>query len=461
MHHTQLLFSKVIDANDVAVLTRYGITERDLPTEGDRQVFRFITDYADKNRGQAPSYANVTAECPDFVYTPQVSDGYEYLAKEIKKHSAKVQFAELVNGVKDEKGKLIKAGLGEQFENVGQKDIFKLFDWLQSEVESIKLNTNTSSKIGTNIKADAESFLEEYRKRKAGESFKIWRSKFAGINEQIGGYLSGNMYTWHGRSGRGKSVFTMEEAIEAAMQGANVLVWAMEMSRFEWMARAYSSISARAGIVNANIDGVDYEAGFENKALLTGKLSDEFEAGFEVFLLQMAEGEHVPGNITVRAADDVDFFNRGVKQLEADILATKADVVVVDPIYLMDYEANTSKVAGGDVANTSKRIRRLAGLTGAVIHVITQADEVKDDRDDEGNRELRPPKRAEIKKTKAVLEDAANVFGIDTLDGAGIIEIGKGRNGGEGTQVEVLYLPNYGIVREVEKGESAVGQFNF
>jgi hypothetical protein len=450
MHHTQLLFSKVIDANDVAILTRYGITERDLPTEGDRQVFRFVTSYADKNRGAAPSYAEVTAQCPDFNYTPMVSDSYEYLAREIKKHSAKVQFAELVNGK-----------LGEQFENVGQKDIFKLFEWLQSEVESIKINTNTSSKIGTDIKADAESFLDEYRKRKDGESFKIWRSKFATINEQIGGYYSGNMYTWHGRSGRGKSVFTMEEAIEAAAQGANVLIWACEMSRFEWMARAYSSISARAGIVNANIEGVNYEAGFENRALLTGGLSDEFEAGFEVFLLQLAEGEHLPGNITVRAADDVDFFNRGVKQLEADINATKADVVVVDPIYLMDYEANTSKVAGGDVANTSKRIRRLAGLTGSVIHVITQADEVKDDRDDEGNRELRAPKRAEIKKTKAVLEDAANVFGIDTLDGAGIIEIGKGRNGGEGTQVEVLYLPNYGIVREVETGEAVVSQFDF
>jgi hypothetical protein len=450
MHYTQMLLSKAIDDNNIQALTKYGITARDCATEGDRQTLRFILDYAEKNRGQAPGYAVVTAECPDFVYTPQVGDSYEFLAKEIKKHSAKVQFAELVNGK-----------LGEQFESVGQKDIFKLFEWLQSEVESIKLNTNTSSKIGTDVKADAESFLDEYRKRKAGESFKLWQSKFSSINREIGGYYSGNMYTWHGRSGRGKSVFTMEEAIEAAAQGANVLIWAMEMSRFEWMARAYSSISARAGIVNANIEGVNYEAGFENRALLTGGLSDEFEAGFEVFLLQLSEGEHLPGNITVRAADDVDFFNRGVKQLEADILATKADVVVVDPIYLMDYEANTSKVAGGDVANTSKRIRRLAGLTGSVIHVITQADEVKDDRDDEGNRELRAPKRAEIKKTKAVLEDAANVFGIDTLDGAGIIEIGKGRNGGEGTQVEVLYLPNYGIVREVATGEAVASQFDF
>ena len=231
MHHAQLLFSKAIDANDVSVLTRYGITERDLPTDGDRQVFRFVTSYADTNRGAAPSYAEVSAQCPDFVYTPQVGDSYEYLAREIKKHSAKVQFAELVNGK-----------LGEKFESVGQKDIFKLFEWLQSEVETIKINTNTSSKIGTNIKTDAEAFLAEYRKRKDGESFKIWQSKFGNINEQIGGYLSGNMYTWYGRSGRGKSVFTMEEAIEAAMQGANVLVWAMEMSRFEWMARAYSSI---------------------------------------------------------------------------------------------------------------------------------------------------------------------------------------------------------------------------
>ena len=85
---------------------------------------------------------------------------------------------------------------------------------------------------------------------------------------------------------------------------------------------------------------------------------------------------------------------------------------------------------------------------------------VRDDTDEDGNRELRPPKRAEIKKTKSVLEDATNTFGIDTLDGRGIIEIGKGRNGGEGTQVEVLYLPNYGIVRQMDTGASPAGVHN-
>lgn len=456
MHYTQMLLSKAIDDNNVQALTKYGITAKDCATEGDRQTLRFILDYAEKNRGQAPGYAVVTAECPDFVYTPQVGDSYEFLAKEIKKHSAKVQFAELVNGKEDKPGLF-----GKKFEELGEKDIFKYFEWLQSEVNSIIIRTSVRSKIGTDIKSDAESFLEEYRRRKAGESFKIWKSKFPSINEHVGGYMSGNMYSWYGRSGRGKSVFTMEEVIEAACQGANVLVWACEMSRFEWMARAYSSVSARAGMVTDTINGIDYEVGFENRQLLTGKLSDEFEAGFEVFLLQMAEGEYMPGNITLRAADDADFYTRDVKQLEADILATKADVVLVDPIYLLDYESNTSKTAGGDVANTSKRIRRIAGQTGAVIHIVTQAEEVRDDMDEDGKRELRAPKRAEIKKTKAILEDASSTFGIDTLDGAGIIEIGKGRSGGEGNQVEVLYLPNYGIVREVETGEEVARQFDF
>ncbi|MEY8188607.1 DnaB-like helicase C-terminal domain-containing protein [Peribacillus simplex] len=448
MEYGNLLLSKVIDENNVQALTKFGITAKDLPTEGDRQTLRFIADYAEANRGQAPSWETVTLECPTFEYTPHVGENYEYMTKKIKGYSSKQELLDYVQGPFSAKFN-------------AESDGNKILDDLISEAERIKMRTSVLSKVGTDLKADAGSFLDEYRKRKNGESFKVWNSKFMGINEQIGGYLSGNLYTWYGRSGRGKSVFTMEEAIEAAMQGANVLVWAMEMSRFEWMARAYSSISARNGIVSATIDGVDYEAGFENKALLMGNLSEEFEAGFEIFIMRLEEGEYISGNITVRAVDDEDFYSRGVKQLEADILQTKADVVVVDPIYYLDYEANTSKTAGGDVANTSKKLRHLAGYTKSVIHIITQAEEVSDDTDEEGNRELRVPTRKEIMKSKAVLQDAANTFGIDTLDGRGIIEIGKGRNGGEGTQVEVLYLPNIGIVREMETGLAAAAQFNF
>jgi hypothetical protein len=446
MIHGQLFLSKVIDSADVGALKRFNITAADMPTKTEREALRFIQNYAESNRNIAPSYDTVVAEVPGFDYMPNVESDYEYMAKQIKAHAAKQHLAEFINGK-----------FGNMFAE--EKDGNKLLEDLISEAKNIMMGTNVRSKIGTDIKTDATSFLDEYRRRKAGESFKIWHSKFPTITREIGGYMSGNMYAWYGRSGRGKSVFTMEEAIEAAAQGANVIVWSMEMSRFEWMARAYSSISARFSAEVKRIENVDYEVGFENRQLLMGGLSEGYERGLEQFVTQLPE--LLAGNITLRAADDEDFMNRGVAQLEADILATKADVVVVDPIYLMDYESNTSKVAGGDVANTSKKIRRIAGYTGATIHVITQAEEVRDDTDEEGNRELRAPKRAEIKKTKAILEDSANVFGIDSLDGRGLIEAGKARNGGEGVQVEVTYLPNYGIVNEMETGEAAASQFDF
>lgn len=446
MEHGQLLLSKVLDENDTAAFKRHAIDKAHFPTEGERQAFEFIRSYAEQNRGQAPDYREVIAACPDFEYRPQVESSYEWLAKQLKSAANKRQIVELI-------------GNGETQRKLDELDGDQFIEYLQAQIDDIKTDNAVRTKVGKNLKQDSEMFIEEYRKRKAGESFKVWKSKFPGINREIGGYYSGNTYTWHGRSGRGKSVFTMEEVIEAAFQGAKVLIWALEMSWFEWMARAYSSISGRQGAMVATIDGVDYEVGFENRSLLAGKLTDEFEEGFEKFLREL--NDMIPGEITVRAVDDEDFNRRDVRQLEADIMQTDADVVLVDAIYLMDYEANTSKVAGGDVANTSKKLRRLSGQTQTVIHLITQAEEVKDVENEDGQRELRASKRSEIKKTKAVLEDAAAVFGIDTMDGRGVIEIGKARQGGEDAVIEVLYLPNYGIVKELQIDEKLANQFVF
>jgi len=254
-------------------------------TEPERKAFRFIRDYAELNRGQAPDYRTVAAEVEGFDYWPNVEDTYEFLVGRIKSLAAKYQIRDILT---EEGTKKLSELDGKEF-----------LEWLISEAERVKMGTDVRIKVGTNLKTDTDYFLEEYKRRKAGESFRVWKSKFPSINREVGGYLSGNMYTWYGRSGRGKSVFTLEEAIEAAMQGANVLIWAMEMSRFEVMARAYSSISAREGILSRTIDGVDYECGFENKALLMGTMTEEYEQGFETFLSTLPE--IVPGNIIVRA----------------------------------------------------------------------------------------------------------------------------------------------------------------
>ena len=441
-----LLLSKVIDNNDVSALDRHNVSESHFTTDAERKAYRFIKDYAATNRGQAPSYASVTEEAPGFFYTPQVGESYEYLTRRLFNDSADAQFSEFVNN-----GELARLF------NESRDDMHTFLDSLTERVEQIKIRTDVREKVGTDLKLDTTKFLAEYERRKAGESFRMWRSKFS----VIGSYVSGNIYTIYGKSGRGKSVIALEDALYMATQGANVLIWAMEMATYEVLVRAYVSLSAEIGVTNLNVGGIDMSAGFDATDVRQGKMSEEFESAFREFLTSL--NTSISGNVTVRGVDDEDFNARTLRQLEADILQTKADVVVIDPFYYLDYERNTSKTAGGDAAETSKKLRSLVGRRQVVCLPITQAEETKVIADEEGQRELELPQREAVKKTKALLEDASMLIAVDTdyLQGRGLIGINKGRDGGEGTSVEILYIPQVGIVKEAETGVDIAKDFGF
>lgn len=441
----QSLLSKIIDDGTPDVLDRYMLDRDDFATEGERQAYDFIKKYAAENGGAAPSYAVYVDACRDVEYIPEVSDSYEYLAGRIKEAAGKRRFAELY-----------EKRMPELYRS---KRLDDLISDLQKELDRIKMRSRVRISVGTDIARSSGKFLAEYEARKDGKSTRIWRSKFPSVNKALGGgFYSSNMYTVFARTGRGKSVYTMEEAIEFAFQGATVLVWALEMSWFEWMARAFSSISARQGLIKATIDGVDYDAGFENNAILAGKLPKEFEIKFKEFVRRL--NEILPGRIILRATNDEDFIDRSLRGLESDIRNTDADVVIVDPFYYLHYERNSSRTTGGDAAATSLKLRILSGRLDVLTLAITQADEDASEKQN-GVRELKPPKRSEVKKTSQLLEDAAALIGIDTLahEGRGIITVGKGRNGGEDEEVEIIYLPNYGIVRELPADEAEAARF--
>ena len=443
MNYGQMLLSKVIDNNDVNALKRFGIDADHFETAGERETYRFIVDYAERNRGQAPDFRTVVAECSAFDYQPNVEDSYEFLARQIKDHAAKRMFNDLV----------ASNDLDANF----QKDFESFAKWLTESVESIKIRTSVRNKIGTDLKTVGEQFLAEYERRKAGDSFRVWKSKFS----VIGNYTSGNMYVVYGKSGRGKSVTSLEDAVEMALQGANVLIWSMEMSWFEVWVRLFVSMSGRKGLTTAEFNGMDLDAGFNADELRKGQLSPEFETAFRFFVDTV--NDEIPGNIIVRAVDDDEFVGRSIRDLEADILATKADVVIIDPFYYLDYERNSSKTAGGDAAETSKKLRRLTGRLGVVTIAITQADEKQENKDDDGNRELKLPEREDVKKTKQLLEDAYMLIAVDTdyKQGRGLIGINKGRDGGEGTSTEIIYIPQVGVVRELDAAEELAKHFDF
>lgn len=442
--HAMLFLNKVINENDTKAIVRHAINQRDMPTNIDKRTYEFIEEYAQQNKGQAPSYALVADSVQGFEYIPEISDSFDHLAKQVKGFSAKKQIMDVINS-------------GEFERQLNDLDGHTFVEsWLPSVIDSVKIRTNVRKEVGTDIKTGTEKFLEEYERRKLGESFRIWKSKFS----SIGQYISSNVYTVYGKSGRGKSVVTLEDALYAAQQGANVLVWAMEMPTFEVMVRAYVSISGDYEVTKKVIEGSEMGVGFDSDAIRTGKLSDEFEQAFEVFLKNITD--YIPGNLTIRGVDDEDFNDRSLRALEADIEATNADFVVIDPFYYMAYEKNTSKTAGGDAAETSKRLRALAGRTQTAIIAITQAEE-GDEKNEEGQRELKLPERKDVKKTKSLLEDAYQLIAIDTdyKQGRGLVGVNKGRDGGEGNVSEVLYMPQYGVVKELTFNEDDGEEFEF
>ncbi|MEC1507045.1 DnaB-like helicase C-terminal domain-containing protein [Bacillus haynesii] len=453
MNYGVLMLSKVIEQNDPNALLRFNITAEDLPTEGERKALRYITEYAEKHGGQAPTAEMVAIEVPEFQPDFSIEASYDYLATKLKNYASLRDFSEIVNG----RGDGGESEFMKRWENA-QDNPEEFFSWLTEKAERFKMRTNVRSSVGTDIKKDIDKFKSEYENRKAGESFRIWRSKFDFINRAMGGYVSSNVYVIYGKSGRGKSAIALEEAINCAMQGANVLIWSMEMGWYEVLVRLYVSISASIGVTKANLDGVDIEAGFNSRDVRQGKLSDEFEAGFMEFLDKM--NELIPGNIIVRAVDDEDFGSRKLRDLKADILETKADVVLIDPFYYLDYEKNTSKTAGGDAAETSKKLRRLAGQTKTTVFALTQAEE-GDGKD--ADSELKLPQRKDVKKTKALLEDAALLIAVDTNaeEGRGLIGLNKGRDGGEGQRAEIVYLPQFGVIKQLGGEEGSADQFDF
>lgn len=445
MEYAKLFLNKVVNDDDAKAITRHNITIDDMHSEVDRKTFEFIEDYANSNGGKAPSYATVATEVEGFEYIPEVSDSFKWLGAKIKDYSAQRAVVKWFESG-DFEAKLNELG-GQEFIN----------SWLPNELNSIKMRTSVREKVGTNVKTDSEKFLDEYDRRKIGKSFRVWKSRFPAIGE----YVSSNLYTVYGKSGRGKSVITTEDAIYAAVQGANVLIWSMEMGWYEVLVRIYVSLSGDQGLVHAVALGLSLEAGFDSRDVQFGELSEEFEQAFREFVRTM--NELVKGNITIRAVDDENFTNRTLRALEADIETTKADYVVIDPFYYLDYEKNTSRTTGGDASNTSKALRAMAGRTSTVIVAITQAEEKKEASDEGVPRQLELPKRDDVKKTTQLLEDAYTLIGVDTdyKQGRGLVGVSKGRFGGEGNVTEILYLPQIGIVRPFETGESVAGQFDF
>lgn len=447
--HANLLFSKIIDENNPQALVKYGITERDLATDGERATYRFITDYSAKNGGAAPSYANVVAQCPSFNYTPMVSDQYEYLAKQIKQQSAVSQFEAFVN----------EGELQQLFNEYGEKDMQTFIDVLQKELESIKMNTNIRSSIGrtlTEIKSDVKA---EYEKRAEGKSAKRWDTPFKGLTQEIGGWFSGDIYGIMGESGRGKSYLSAKIIDSLLRQGAKVLWKSYEVKEYVSIARLISIATATDELL---VDELGRKVGIPNKKILSGNLDDIVRDKF-IEVIDTLDS-YYPGQLFFQGKSGKE-LTRTLDDLERELMQGGVDAVVIDPFYgLTDvYGKNANKTSGGAAEYAATRFEQIIGDHDVVGFYTVQATVEKKQTDDTGERELKMPTRDQVKTSKRLLDIATNLIGFDSVEKQHIAMLGieKGRNGGEDFRLELTALFDYGVLRELPTGEEAAKQFAF
>ncbi|WP_427050436.1 DNA helicase [Paenibacillus sp. TC-CSREp1] len=440
----QQLLSKIIDDGSTQALAKYSVKRTDFPSRIEQAAYDFVVSYAETNGGAAPSVATFVANNPQITYIPEVTDSYEYLAGQLKDAVGKREFAEYINSPE----------FMRSYETLPTE---AFLNSLTAKAERIKMETRTGvpEKVGNSFSDLGEMFTHEYEQRKAGKSFKLWRTPFESLNEEIGGLYSGDVYGIMAESGRGKT-YLSEVVVDALLrQGANVFVKSYEVKWYSWIARLFSIATAYEEVLT---DDRGVKVGVPNKGLLSGALDSEIEAYILDFAAKI--NEYYPGNLVLQAKGDPE-LTRTLDELDRELADhPEIDVVVIDPFYgLSDvYGRNSNKTTGGAAEQAARRLETIIGAHDVVGIYTIQAHTEKQDTEDGEAREVKLPKRDRVKTTKAVLEIATNLFAFDAANGVGKLGVEKGRNGGEGFVIELLALMDYGVLREPDRREQA-GQF--
>jgi replicative DNA helicase len=434
MNFGELLLSKVVEKNDHKALQIYGIKRHHFQTKVEKAAYDFITNYIEKN-GNAQTIVHWSEMYRKTLRIPDIRNSFEFLASELKSIARKYKLQNV-----------IETQLTGKFEELSGPDFLK---WLKTTAESIEEDTGIVKGIGKSIVEMQSEMKDEYEQRKAGKNFKTYKTPFPMINKEIGGLSVTDIYGVFAESGRGKSYLMIVLIDELLRQGANVLVKSYELRAYTWLSRLLSIITAREGLIT---NEHEEKIGLANKKILSAKLEGDEELYFLHTLSKL--NEYYPGKLTLQAKGDKE-LSRTLDDLERELIQhPEIDVVVLDPFYgLSDVTngRNANKTAGGAAEGAARRFEVLVGEHQVIGLYAVQAT-IEKAKNEEGKRELKMPKRDQIKTTKALLDICTVLFGWDSADGLGLLGIEKGRNGGEDVAVELIAMMDHGVIREPGEG---------
>lgn len=447
-NYGEQILSKAVNENDISALKRYGLTPEHFATTAERQAFEYVLEYAEKNRGQAPSYATFAAETT-VMYIPDVTDSFDWMTDALKESAAKRQLYAYIEGE-----------LGDVFSR--ERSGSAIGKIMQERVEQIILGANVGKSVGKTLSEVKESMRAEFLKREEGKSFKRYDTPFDTLTEAIGGWYTGDVYGVMAESGRGKTYLLGVIIDDLLRQGARVLVKSYEVKEYSWFARLISIITANEGLIIDDDMPEKHPLGIPNKAILNGRLEEFLRENFLEVLDKL--DAYYKGQLYFQGKSDSS-LTRTLRELDNELSTGQVDVVVLDPFYgLTDvYGNNANKTAGGAAEQAATKFENIVGDHDVIGFYTVQATVEKKREDDEGERELKLPTRDQVKTSKRLLDIASVLLTFDSVKAAGevggIAEIGieKGRNGGEDVRVELISILDYGVLKEPAVDASQFG----
>ncbi len=326
-------------------------------------------------------------------------------------------------------------GIAEDIANVGPNkctadDLEKLQGRITRQLVDAQTTGADETRSGE-VGDDALDRLEAYEHRKSHpEEMELIRTGWNQFDAANGGVRPGELAYVIGRKGDGKSVFMLQFGYSAWLQGKNVILYSLEISKEDYQ-RRFDACAARV-----NVGG-----------LKMGKLSEEEEAKYRSYIANLRLGKS-PSGKDVGKFHIVDITSPTpalIQQLTEQTEKKQGvvyDVVIVDYSQLMrsntQYDQLRHELASIalDLKNYAREQKKFV-LTGAQMNRIGASEASKG-----------ATTTAAIAEADAVADHADYIFSVfSTSDLEGKLEMPKIR---DGAPVHVNYVKNFAIMRMEE-----------
>lgn len=415
------LLNSIINSRDASALVRFGLMD-EAQWFTHREAYKYAVNHLEEF-GELPSISSVIQNTDNFEITDP-GESVETLSKKLIERNVKNAQKQFFIDTSQKFGELSAA---------------EIVEIMEAKIQEFRNQSMGRGQNGIDWASSGAERLAEFERRKKHDFSRRIPFFFTELTEALGEMSGGYYLAIQAFTGKGKTWLGLLEALTVNKMGLRCLFESGEMSKPE--------ISFRLDTLNG---------GFSNRGLFTGNLDFHSEHVYRDYLKDFSPGT-TKAPVIIKTQED---WAKGltVAQIEHDIQTHHPDVVVIDQFSLIRHITNDRE----GKANTSKRLKEMAGKYGVVIVLLYQANgdyeksKKKADVENESLRELQPPTLKDYSEVIAVIQDVDCLLTFDSTKwkdqptgtecGKALLFVAKSRAGGEGTELEMNWVPDAGVI---------------